>query len=998
MANSMNSGLRNSTEQSQETQFNSKVSEMSSVSKRYDALVGEFDRYQMMLNEISKKSSLKRLQEELKQENLSANQKKIIRQQIADEEARIQQLALDATLAYTVNTYKKATVARKLEIKKEHADALVAHRAALDKEYQEKWAAAQGDAKERRRLTNQHKKDVFKNIQLEREARAQVFKLEQSESHQQYKNVQKHIDNFKKDKSFKNGLKIAVSVGQLNIDSLKKMAEESKKAYQDSKKETERRAQDLEDLKAQGFGEHTDEYKEALAAYEQSRMDENNAALKKVLEDELSKVADALMTSFAEVESMITDYKGHVDARLQGSDKSYNKINDLISSNLSTSPFVKTQKVLENMRELVDKGVAYNVEQRAFLQTVSDKIANTFDTFDANLLRLIRLQQADTTAARLGMEASLTKFLNGMFQDTSYLSDVYDSVSAAIIDANATMTRNMSAEFEYIVQKWLGALSSVGMSSETINQIATGINYLATGDVQSLASNTQLQTLFAMSASNAGLSYSDLLLKGLDSSSTNKLLESMVSYLKQIAENSDNQVVRAAYGDIFNLSMSDMKAISNLSSGDISSIAGNKLSYGGMQSELTNQFAQLLTRTSLTEMMSNVYNNAVFGVAEDLISNPVSYAMYKMLNYMREQEVDINIPFINAMGFGLDLNASVGDLMNMGLQIGGAMSLISNILSGLGSMGGLNLNAWEAQEYTKRGSGMSFSMGGVQGGTSGSTYISTSNSTDMKNSTLNSSTDDAEETKEITNKNTKSEHTFDDFYKVTVTGSEGSGYIRTFDSNLAVVFGTESLRIDDKLKVYDYHLDDYRYADGTLGVYDKSIDKYKYSLGSVYKLGVVDSGLAEIFNKFKFNTEEELKVHDEGILSLPSADNIASKIADKQLKVVPNNTTTITTAISTAAATIKAASSSVTITGAPKVTLDKATLVTAFKEALGHKEGTKTDADYKTISDLYRLLIGTVEDEQAHVRIQNEDGQRLQVDTETGGTAMYALNPANLKW
>ena len=189
MANSMNSGLRNSTEQSQETQFNSKVSEMSSVSKRYDALVGEFDRYQMMLNDISKKSSLKRLQEELKQENLSANQKKIIRQQIADEEARIQQLALDATLAYTVNTYKKATVARKLEIKKEHADALVAHRAALDKEYQEKWAAAQGDAKERRKLTNQHKKDVFKNIQLEREARAQVLKLEQSESHQQYKNV-----------------------------------------------------------------------------------------------------------------------------------------------------------------------------------------------------------------------------------------------------------------------------------------------------------------------------------------------------------------------------------------------------------------------------------------------------------------------------------------------------------------------------------------------------------------------------------------------------------------------------------------------------------------------------------------------------------------------------------------------------------------------------------------------------------------------------------------
>ena len=68
---------------------------------------------------------------------------------------------------------------------------------------------------------------------------------------------------------------------------------------------------------------------------------------------------------------------------------------------------------------------------------MTDKLVTTFNAFDSNLLNLIRLQQADSTAARLGMEASLTKSLNAMFRDTSYLTNSFDNVSQALYETIA---------------------------------------------------------------------------------------------------------------------------------------------------------------------------------------------------------------------------------------------------------------------------------------------------------------------------------------------------------------------------------------------------------------------------------------------------------------------------------------------------------------------------------------------------------------------------------
>jgi hypothetical protein len=584
---------------------------------------------------------------------------------------------------------------------------------------------------------------------------------------------------------------------------------------------------------------------------------------------------------------------GVIDGRMQGSDKNFKKMSDTITDKLAVSPFVKSTQVLEKLKEASELGLSYNTEQRAFLAEVSEKIANTFNAFDSNLLRIIRLQQADTTATRLGMEASLTKLFNGMFQDSSYLKNVSDSITGAIVDATSQLNYKASAEFEFVVQKWLGALSSLGMSDNSLTQIATGLNYLATGDVTNLANNNSLQTMFAMAASNANLEYSEILLNGLDAGTTNKLLESVVLYLKDIAENSDNQVVKAAYGDIFSMSLSDMKAISNLTSQEISTLAGTNMSYSDMKSEIDNQMNQLWNRTSLASMMTNMFENVIYSVASDMTNDPVMFTMQKMLNFMNDTGTDINIPFINAMGFGLDLNASVKDLMQMGVGIGQAFSLTGNILSGLSSGGGTDLDSWGATETTKRGTGLNLMSGSTLGGVSGSmgTYATSGNSSDVKNSTMTSATDDAEDTKKVTNKNSKApEHTIDDLISA-VVGGNASEYVLTKDEKIDSVYDVDSKSLNVTMKdlIFDSGLllvrDDLLF-ELISGHYEKAPKNTMDNLLALVEgtsagsyINTKDSILDKVFNdsakslnanitNLEFESDGSLKIRDSGLVSM----------------------------------------------------------------------------------------------------------------------------------
>lgn len=480
----------------------------------------------------------------------------------------------------------------------------------------------------------------------------------------------------------------------------------------------------------------------------------------KVLSDAMCKAVDEAIDS-------VGQYKSVLDARLQGTQSSYDDVAKTLKRSLAVSPYVKQTEVLKKLNDAVDKGIAYNVEQRAFLATMTDKIVATFDAFDANLMRIIRLQQADTTQARMGMEAQLLQFFNSTFSDNSYLTDGYDKVSEALVDANAQMTREMSIAFEYNVQKWLGSLASLGFSTNTISTIAEGINYLGSGNVQALAGNTQLQGLLAMSASRAGLSYSELLVKGIDDISVNTLLKSMVEYLAEIAED-DNAVVKAAYGDVFNFTQSDLRAIKNIATdggATISNIYDSSMTYAQSVNELQNQLNQVGSRLSMTEMINNVFDNFLYTAGESIASDPVTAVMWKTLTMLEAVTGGIEIPFMNIYGFGLDLNMSLEQLLKTGIFGLSVLGNVGSMVTSLAGGGGLDLSDWQFDEYTSRGGQFTSTVGGVQSSTSGSRAITSSASSDTKKSAISSTEEDQEEQKKSSKENMKDEITAETIYK-----------------------------------------------------------------------------------------------------------------------------------------------------------------------------------------------------------------------------------------
>lgn len=777
--------------------------------------------YQDRIQKLAKQTNLKTLQEELKNVNLVGQARIQKEQDIQRVIDQIQRNAYEGAAANYKNFAERAMSEYAIEVQRQMIAQEKENRASIERQAADELAilkeAYPNEAAQKTEAFKEAEKEIAHNRKV---ALQESFKIEADINRQLIAKEKTRNEIFIK-----------------GIDSKVKQRQKEAEIAQEN---LANEVKTYKDMVEAGVSEDELKKQEAVVqqANERANLAQFKANITKALTDSigaaLNKGAQVVSKSFSEVESIMSEYNAPVTSRLQGSGKTFSQILDLTVGNTAASPFVKTTEILRAVKQASEQGIAYNIEQRAFLATISDKIAETFNAFDSNLTRLIRLQQADTTAARLGMEASLTKFFNNMFQDTSYLGDLSSVVSGAIIDANSQLDRASSAEFEYVVQKWLGSLSALGMSSTAVSNIAEGINYLATGNVQALAGNNQLQTLFAMSSSRAGLSYADLLLQGLDAKSTNKLLESMVTYLKEIAEGSSNKVVRGAYGNIFNLSASDFRAIQNLTSGDIQNISSNVLSYTNMVSELNNQFRQLTSRTTVSEMISNISSNAIFGLGKSIYENPGMYAMMKMLDAMDDLGVKINIPAVGVMGNFIDLNTDVNSLMRMAIGMSQSLSLLGTIMGSIGAKGGLDLSAWGGTETTQRGTGIGGVLGTLVGGTTTSTYVGTGSSRDIKKTSLSSATDEASETSKITNKNIKAEKTFDDFYYAVIGTNakefikvretylsqaydENNGWIKAYDdavhTELKSVFGTTSF-FDYRLKVSDNSLE--KYAEGNV--------------------------------------------------------------------------------------------------------------------------------------------------------------------------------------
>ena len=433
----------------------------------------------------------------------------------------------------------------------------------------------------------------------------------------------------------------------------------------------------------------------------------------------LGKMANGFDKAIDDVMNVFTNYMGRVDARLYGTNLTFTKMQKDITKTLGASRFVSQQKMIDNLYKLTESGIAFNLEYRAWLETVSDRMVTTFDSLDTTLTRLVRLQQADISNASLGSEAILTKFLNSKFKDTSYLNNMYDTVAGLLIDSTSQQNATNSIGYQFAVQKWLGALSSVGLSDSAVSSIAQALNWLGSGNVSQLNSNTQASTLLNLSAQKAGLSYADMLLSGTNADNINKLMKAMIIQLQDISRNTKgNQVVKSAWGDILNFTMSDIRAINNLTSSDISSIYNTKANYSTSIGELNTQTNTYLSkRTSIAEQIDNVVNNTLFGLGATVANNNISYALWKGSRLVG----DIGTYFGGAVETVASIISLAGEAAAL---LTGAVSNTDDVRevlnyfkkitdNGAGTLG----NGFGFQLYQSRGQGFT-GVGGVAGGKS----------------------------------------------------------------------------------------------------------------------------------------------------------------------------------------------------------------------------------------------------------------------------------------
>lgn len=402
-------------------------------------------------------------------------------------------------------------------------------------------------------------------------------------------------------------------------------------------------------------------------------------------------------------------YQGRVTSRLQGlSDINFDKIVDDAAAQYENSAYVSQTKFLQSVDKLSSQGIAYNLENRALIETLGEKLVSTFDTLDATLTRLTRIQQSDLTVSQLGAEAKLTQLLNSMFQDTSYLNGLYDNVSSTLLDAAALMNIDDATSFMYNVQKWLGSLYSLGVSDQGVQTIAQGLSYLGSGNVTALNSNAPLQTLIVQSLTKAGMNYADVLANGLNADTTNKLLQAMVENLQDISNNTSSKVLKSAWGNIIGLNTTDLQAIRNLSSSDLVAIASSTTNYKNAIDAASQQLNQLDSRTFISEKLDNFINNTFYTIGSKLANDTGAYLTY---NIARNLETVFGDSELSKLVFGstriLSLASAFGAETATKEQ-GGLGGIINNIL-GDTAVGGL----WDSVQKVIDGIGNFLAFAGT---------------------------------------------------------------------------------------------------------------------------------------------------------------------------------------------------------------------------------------------------------------------------------------------
>lgn len=539
----------------------------------------------------------------------------------------------------------------------------------------------------------------------------------------------------------------------------KKKEKEKKKEQKDQHTSKDGAQKGLENL----FSDFIKQQEEGTAAEEAARKNTEQLfkGFGKALSEGLNEINNAI-SSYAKaqtaVNSRLNGLQGYTGPGTIFQSAGYGKIANELGA-IAYSPLLRAEDLYANVAEIVGQGIAVNIEQRAMFATVKDGIAATFDVTSDSLKRIIRLQQNDSTAARLGLEAYLNEFLNVYTKNTEYLQDTFDTVASSLLEASALIKQldkdngvAKSLEFEFQVQKWLGTLTGYGFSTEASQNIANAIGQLATGDVDSLTSS-DINNLMLMAANKGGASYAEILSAGATAEDINNLMYGLVSYMQEIAEN-DNNIIKNQLAKTFGVGISDLIAATNIGVGLLEDLRNESLSYKDMYGELQESFDALPSRLGIANILENAFANFKYQTGANIASSPIMYATWKITDMINSVTGGINIPHITAMGSGIGFEATIENLIKLGLVGISTLGGIGDIASGLASanngsllldktkvsMAGATIKQIEGglgkkDSSGKRSSGDSSSEAAAVGNSDGQTYA---------DSAVNDASDEAE--------------------------------------------------------------------------------------------------------------------------------------------------------------------------------------------------------------------------------------------------------------
>ncbi|MCM1323009.1 MAG: hypothetical protein NC218_02385 [Acetobacter sp.] len=455
-------------------------------------------------------------------------------------------------------------------------------------------------------------------------------------------------------------------------------------------------------------------------------LDKKEEREQKIADYAKSKAFDSMKSVISAITSAANTYSSYVDriqTRLLGANETMGSISTKLMVAFGASPIFQMKSVMEKVAQAVEKGINFNVESRAAMEVLKDKVAATFDAFDSSLLRIIKIQQADSTQARLGMESMLTEFLNKNFQDSSYLADNLNaSVTAALLEAQSMYSREDALALEYSVQKWLGSMSSVGVSNELVSKIAQGVGYLASGDVSSLSSSSDVESLLVAAANRGGANYGAMLTGGVSVDDINAIFSGLRSLVAEIGKEGRNVVALNQYAKTFGMTVSDVQAMLNLSDNAMTAIASDMKSYSELTQRVIDEtsIGKLLGRTGGASIGNNIYENFLWGSGRAYGSNVASYMGWQMgslvVDLMKGIESGLDVqPF----GVGTHVNLDLGELAQVVQFTAGVLPGVASMLGGLTSIGGVGWSVLgddkeKARDVVTKGNLVSMAQAGTR--------------------------------------------------------------------------------------------------------------------------------------------------------------------------------------------------------------------------------------------------------------------------------------------